>query len=26
VSNVTNMNYMFFCCSSLKNKPAWYKG
>ena len=24
VSNVTNMEYMFYECNSLKNKPSWY--
>ena len=25
ISNVKNMQFMFYNCKSLKNKPAWYK-
>ena len=25
ISNVKSMNYMFDDCTSLKNKPSWYK-
>ena len=25
VNNVTNMNYIFDGCKSLKNTPSWYK-